>query len=79
MRPTIGEAQAVFSEAISILEQHMDPAKVDLVRDMLRPVRSDFLEWRDREFANETVDTLFEKVRAFEQTRGRTGGGGPAA
>ena len=58
--------QEVIHEAMTVLLEHMEPAKVAKFL-AARPVAgSDYLKLREQLFAGETVDSLAVKIRAFE-------------
>jgi hypothetical protein len=58
--------QAVLHEAMTVLLEHLEPAKVAKFL-AARPVAgSDYLALRERLFAGETVESLAEKIRQFE-------------
>lgn len=63
--------QEVIHEAMTVLLEHMEPAKVAKFLAS-RPVHHrDYVKLREQLFAGETVDSLLDKIRAFEQTEGK--------
>lgn len=61
----------VLREALQILSAHMEPAKVGIFLSALNIGEGDYLAWRDKEFAGETVDSIAEKVKAFQEAKER--------
>jgi len=61
----------VLEEGLEILFKHMEPAKVGIFLSALNVEPRDYLAWRDKEFAGETVNTLAEKVKAFQEVKER--------
>jgi hypothetical protein len=58
--------QAVLHEAMTVLLEHLEPAKVAKFL-AARPVAgADYLALRERLFAGETVEGLGKKIRQFE-------------
>ena len=57
----------VVEEGLEILFKHMEPAKVGIFLSALNVEPVDYLAWRDKEFAGETVNSLAEKVKAFKE------------
>jgi hypothetical protein len=61
--------QQVIHEAMTVLLEHLEPAKVAMFI-AARPIAgADYLELRERLFAGETVQSLAEKIRPFERSR----------
>ena len=65
---TISEPE-VIHEAMTILLQHMEPAKVAKFLAARPVLRGDYLPLRERLFAGETVESLAAKIREFEHDR----------
>ncbi|MBM3838178.1 MAG: hypothetical protein FJ398_09465 [Verrucomicrobia bacterium] len=64
--------QEVIHEAMTVLLEHLEPAKVAKFL-AARPISGeDYLALRERIFAGETVDSLADKIRAFEQAEGKS-------
>jgi len=61
----------VLREALQILSEHMEPAKVGIFLSALNIGEGDYLLERDKLFAGETVNTLGEKVKAFQEVKER--------
>ena len=59
--------QEIIQEAMDLLVQHMEPAKVAKFL-AARPIAGrDYLKVRERLFPGETVGSLSKKIRAFEK------------
>ena len=58
----------IMYEAQNILLQQMSPAKVVRFFASWQVGRSDYLAWRDKEFAGESVGSLSEKIFDFQET-----------
>lgn len=61
----------VLREALQILSERMEPAKVGIFLSALNIGEGDYLAWRDKEFAGETVDSLAKKIKAFQEAKER--------
>jgi hypothetical protein len=59
--------QAVIQDALRILNQTMAPSQVVILISRWWSDGSDYLNQRDELFASETVDSLVQKIRTFEQ------------
>ena len=67
----------IIQEASEILLQHMSPSKVVRFFASWRAGQAgqgDDLAWPDEEFAGETVDSLSQKILAFQETLPKTRG-----
>ena len=58
--------QEVIQEALEILEKHMEPSKIALLVSMLPVGEGNYLATREKLFAGETVTTLVEKIKAYQ-------------
>ncbi len=56
----------IIEEARRILLQHMTPSKVARFWASWHQGNDNFLAWRDETFQGETVDSLYEKIVAFQ-------------
>ena len=61
--------QEVVQEAAAVLLKHMSPAKVARFWAASRLGVGDYLAVRERLFAAETVQTLFDKVRRHQEEK----------
>jgi hypothetical protein len=57
---------ATMEEAITLLMQHMPASKVARVLAAWQIGRGDYLQIREKLFAGETVEGLYERVQASE-------------
>ena len=58
--------QQVTQEAMEVLLEHMSPAKIAHLWASWQIDKGDYLVIRERLFAEETVETLFEKVQRYQ-------------
>jgi len=58
--------QQVTQEALEVLLEHLSPAKVAHIWATWQIGRGNYLTIREQIFAQETVETLFEKVQAYQ-------------
>ncbi len=59
--------QDVIHEAMTLLLDHLEPAKVAKFLAARPVLNRDYVKLRDQLFAGETVDSLVGKLRAFGQ------------
>lgn len=59
--------QEVLQEAAEVLLEHLNPAKVARFWAAWQVGGGSYREIREQLFAEETVQTLFEKVRAYQE------------
>ena len=59
----------VIREASQVLLRHLSPAKAARFWAIWQGRHGDYLQWRDDEFAGETVDSLYEQIVAFQIDR----------
>jgi len=69
MTVRISNEQDVVREAVDVLLKHMSPAKVARFLAVCRVGDGDYLAIRRRLFDKESVATLFEKVRKYENRK----------
>ncbi|MFO7031564.1 hypothetical protein B9T07_16640 [Limnospira fusiformis CCALA 023] len=67
MKVDLPTEQQVIKEALKILSAHMAPVKFARFVVACQLGEGDYLLSKDEIFVDETVDSLYEKVRAFEQ------------
>lgn len=53
-------------EASKILREHLTPSKAARFWASWHMGKGDYLLWRDEQFANETVATLYEKIQQYQ-------------
>jgi hypothetical protein len=61
----------ILKEAAEILLQNMPPSKAARFWASWQITHGSYLEWRETEFADETVMTLYEKVAQYQADRGK--------
>ncbi|MBM4086768.1 MAG: hypothetical protein FJ272_18430 [Planctomycetes bacterium] len=69
MTVKVSDEQQVVREAVDVLLKHMSPAKVARFLAVCRVGDGDYLAIRRRLFDKESVATLFEKVRKYENRK----------
>jgi len=67
MKVDLPTEKQVIKEALKILSAHMAPVKFARFVVACQLGEGEYLLSKDEIFADETVDSLYEKVRAFEQ------------
>jgi hypothetical protein len=67
MKVDLPTEQQVIKEGLKILSAHMDPVKFARFVVACQLGEGDYLLSKDETFAVETVDSLYEKIQAFEQ------------
>lgn len=67
MKVNLPKEQQVIEEALQILYAHMTPLKVARFVTACQFGTGDYLQTKDELFAGETVDSLYDKILAFEQ------------
>jgi len=58
----------IIREVAQTLLQHLAPTKVARFWASWHIGQGDYLEWRDEQFADETVDTLYNAILDFQDT-----------
>lgn len=66
MRVNLPSEQRVIQEALQILMEHMEPLKVARFVAACHLGEGDYLKTKEQLFAGETVDSLYDKIQAFE-------------
>jgi hypothetical protein len=77
MEAKLPNKQEVIREALAILEKHMEPSKIALLVSMLPIGEGNYLAIREQLFAGETVETLVEKVIAYQESKIKNGSNKP--
>jgi len=62
MNATIETEQELKEEAFAVLSQHLSPHKVARLLSIWQIGKGDYVKDRDALFANETVDSLFQRA-----------------
>ena len=57
----------ILQEAFDILVKQMSPSKFSRFWTNWQAGQGDYLQWRDAEFANTTVDALYQEIVAFQK------------
>jgi hypothetical protein len=70
MTVTVVREQEVLREAVDVLWEHLSPAKVVRLWAAWQMGEGDYVALRTQLFEGESVATLFEKVRAYQQREG---------
>ena len=63
--------QEIMQEATEILLEQMSPAKLARLWAMWQLGKGDYEEIREELFAGETVQTLYEKIRAYQDRKAK--------
>jgi hypothetical protein len=66
MQINIPTEQAIIQEALQVLMAHMEPLKVARFIAACKLGEGDYLKTKDQLFADETVNSLYDKIQAFE-------------
>ena len=69
MAVTVLSEQQVIGEATTVLVSHLGPSKAARFLSACRLGGGDYLAVREELFKGETVDSLYDKVHTFQQTR----------
>jgi len=69
MKIALPNEQAVVQEAMQILTQTMTSSQVVILISRWWNDAGDYLQQRDTLFADETVDSLAQKITRFEQSQ----------
>ena len=69
MRVAVLSEQEIVREATEILLERMSPAKVARLWAMWQLGRGDYEAIREKLFAEETVDTLYDQIRTYQDTQ----------
>ncbi len=66
MSVSIPAEAEIIQEVSRLLLEGMSPAKVVRFWASWQTGQGDYLRWRDEQFADETVDSLYERIKAFQ-------------
>jgi hypothetical protein len=64
---TVIREQEVLREAVDVLQEHLSPAKMVRLWAAWQMGEGDYLMLRDQLFRGETVDSLYEKIKAYQE------------
>jgi hypothetical protein len=67
MTVKVAREQDVLREAVDVLWAHLSPAKVVRLWAAWQMGEGDYLSLRDQLFEGESVASLFEKIKAFQE------------
>lgn len=59
--------QEIFQDAIQVLMEHLEPAKAARIWASWQIGEGDYLSIREQLFADETVASLYEKVKTYQK------------
>jgi hypothetical protein len=59
--------QQILQEAMEVLMTHLEPSKVLRFWAACKLSEGDYLKLKEQLFANETVDSLYEKIKKYEE------------
>ena len=68
MKINLQSDQKIIEEAFRLLLENLEPAKVAQFWKICNLGNGDYTELKEKLFAGETVDTLYEKVKVQENT-----------
>ena len=68
MNVTIESEAEIMQEVSELLLQKMSPAKVARFWASWQVGQGDYLQWREATFTNETVDSLYEQIKTFQES-----------
>jgi hypothetical protein len=68
MTVTIESEAEIMQEVSELLLRKMSPAKVARFWASWQVGQGDYLQWRDATFAAESVDSLYEQVKAYQKS-----------
>ena len=67
MEVKLSKEREIIEEALDILAEHMEASKVVYLLSLLQSGQDNYLEIREQLFAEETVESLAQKVEAYQQ------------
>jgi hypothetical protein len=72
MTVQVANEATVMREVAQVLLKHLAPDKVARFWAAWQVGQGDYLAWRDAQFADETVDSLYEAIVQFQTTTSQT-------
>ncbi len=66
MKINLENDQQIIEEVFSILIENLDPSKVSRFWTICNLGNSDYSQLKDKLFAGETVDSLYDQIKAQE-------------
>lgn len=69
MNITVDNEQKILQEGVAVLIEHLGTSKTARFLSAWKQGASDYLKLREQLFQGETVDTLYEKIVAYEKSQ----------
>ncbi len=66
MKINLENNQQIIEEVFNILIENIEPSKVSRFWQMCNLGNGDYCQFKDKLFVGETVDSLYEKIKAVE-------------
>ena len=66
MKINMDTDREIIQEAFQVLIEHLEISKVMRFLAICNPENGDYLQLKDKLFEGETVDSLYEKIKALE-------------
>jgi hypothetical protein len=63
------DEQQVLQEAMQVLMIHLEPSKVMKFWAACKLGQGDYIKLKDQMFENETVASLYEKIKVFQDSK----------
>ncbi|WVL02537.1 hypothetical protein Dongsha4_18730 (plasmid) [Cyanobacterium sp. Dongsha4] len=73
MKINLNTDQQIIEEAFNVLIDHLDVVKVMRFWEICHLGKGDYSELKNQLFKDETVDTLYDKIKAFENSQQENG------
>ncbi|WP_026795649.1 MULTISPECIES: hypothetical protein [Planktothrix] len=67
MKINLNNDQQIIEEVFNILIENLDPSKIGRFWTICNLGSGDYSQLKDKLFARETVDSLYEKIKAQER------------
>ncbi|MGB3532474.1 MAG: hypothetical protein WBA13_03045 [Microcoleaceae cyanobacterium] len=67
MKTNLNNDQQIIQEAFDVLIENLSPSKVSRFWNICKLGSGDYSQLKDQLFAEETVDSLYEKIKASEK------------
>ncbi len=69
MKINLNTDQQIIEEAFNVLIDHLDVVKVMRFWEICHLGKGDYSHLKNQLFKDETVDSLYDKIKAFENTK----------
>lgn len=66
MKINLETEREIIQEVFQVLIEHLETSKVMRFLAICNPENGDYLQLKDKLFEGETVDSLYEKIKALE-------------